>query len=124
MIFSLDTGNDIYSIIKYNDDDHKTVFLKTLNEQRLEGEFCDIAIVVEDVKFRAHRCVLAACSTYFKKLFKKLEVDSSSVIEIDFLRSDIFEEVLNYMYTAKISKSPTGKDDLGQRFQLSLPQNL
>ena len=28
--------------IKYNDDDHKTVFLKTLNEQRLEGEFCDI----------------------------------------------------------------------------------
>ncbi|KAI4555170.1 hypothetical protein MJT46_015556 [Ovis ammon polii x Ovis aries] len=89
--------------IKYNDDDHKTLFLKTLNEQRLEGEFCDIAIVVEDVKFRAHRCVLAACSTYFKKLFKKLEVDSSSVIEIDFLRSDIFEEVLNYMYTAKIS---------------------
>uniref|UniRef100_A0A8C5KRK3 Zinc finger and BTB domain-containing protein 14 n=1 Tax=Jaculus jaculus TaxID=51337 RepID=A0A8C5KRK3_JACJA len=88
--------------IKYNDDDHKTLFLKT-NEQCLEGEFCDIAIVVEDVKFRAHRCVLAACSTYFKKLFKKLEVDSSSVIEIDFLRSDIFEEVLNYMYTAKIS---------------------
>ncbi|XP_078543687.1 zinc finger and BTB domain-containing protein 14 [Lissotriton helveticus] len=89
--------------IKYNDDDHKTIFLKTLNEQRLEGEFCDIAIVVEDVKFRAHRCVLAACSTYFKKLFKKLEVDSSSVIEIDFLRSDIFEEVLNYMYTSKIA---------------------
>uniref|UniRef100_A0A8C9UPT1 Zinc finger and BTB domain-containing protein 14 n=1 Tax=Spermophilus dauricus TaxID=99837 RepID=A0A8C9UPT1_SPEDA len=86
-----------------NSNDHKTLFLKTLNEQRLEGEFCDIAIVVEDVKFRAHRCVLAACSTYFKKLFKKLEVDSSSVIEIDFLRSDIFEEVLNYMYTAKIS---------------------
>uniref|UniRef100_A0A2K5CQW0 Zinc finger and BTB domain containing 14 n=1 Tax=Aotus nancymaae TaxID=37293 RepID=A0A2K5CQW0_AOTNA len=89
--------------IKYNDDDHKTLFLKTLNEQCLEGEFCDIAIVVEHVKFRAHRCVLAACSTYFKKLFKKLEVDSSSVIEIDLLGSDIFEEVLNYKYTAKIS---------------------
>lgn len=25
------------------------------------------------------------------------------MIEIDFIRSDIFEEVLNYMYTAKIS---------------------
>ncbi|XP_028825475.1 zinc finger and BTB domain-containing protein 14 isoform X2 [Denticeps clupeoides] len=89
--------------LKYVDDDHKTIFLKILNEQRLEGEHCDIAVVVEDVKFRAHRCVLAACSNYFKKLFKKHEVDSSSVIEIDFLRSDIFEEVLNYMYTAKIS---------------------
>ncbi|CAF87504.1 unnamed protein product, partial [Tetraodon nigroviridis] len=30
-------------------------------------------------------------------------VDNSSVIEIDFIRSDIFEEVLNYMYTARIS---------------------
>ncbi|RXM37053.1 Band 4.1-like protein 3 [Acipenser ruthenus] len=89
--------------VKYVDDEHKTVFLKILNEQRLEGEYCDIAVVVEDVKFRAHRCVLAACSNYFKKLFKKHEVDNSSVIEIDFLRSDIFEEVLNYMYTAKIS---------------------
>ncbi|KAM9333800.1 zinc finger and BTB domain-containing protein 14-like isoform 3-T3 [Pholidichthys leucotaenia] len=89
--------------VKYVDDDHKSIFLKLLNEQRLEGEHCDIAVVVEDVKFRAHRCVLAACSNYFKKLFKKHEVDNSSVIEIDFIRSDIFEEVLNYMYTAKIS---------------------
>ncbi|MGH0132799.1 UNVERIFIED_CONTAM: hypothetical protein FKN15_050638 [Acipenser sinensis] len=89
--------------VKYVDDEHKTVILKILNEQRLEGEYCDIAVVVEDVKFRAHRCVLAACSNYFKKLFKKHKVDNSSVIEIDFLRSDIYEEVLNYMYTAKIS---------------------
>ncbi|XP_061614361.1 zinc finger and BTB domain-containing protein 14 isoform X2 [Phyllopteryx taeniolatus] len=89
--------------VKYVDEEHKNVFLKLLNEQRLEGEHCDIAVVVEDVKFRAHRCVLAACSNYFKKLFKKHEVDNSSVIEIDFIRSDIFEEVLNYMYTAKIS---------------------
>lgn len=85
------------------DEQHHSVFLKLLNEQRLQGEHCDIAVVVEDVKFRAHRCVLAACSLYFKKLFKKHEVDSSSVIEIDFIRSDIFEEVLNYMYTSRIS---------------------
>ncbi|KAJ3611814.1 hypothetical protein NHX12_021827 [Muraenolepis orangiensis] len=89
--------------VRYVDEEHKNVFLKLLNEQRLEGEHCDIAVVVEDVKFRAHRCVLAACSNYFKKLFKKHEVDNSSVIEIDFIRSDIFEEVLNYMYTSRIS---------------------
>ncbi|KAF3848338.1 hypothetical protein F7725_014835 [Dissostichus mawsoni] len=64
--------------VKYVDDDHRSIFLKLLNDQRLEGEHCDIAVVVEDV-------------------------DNSSVIEIDFIRSDIFEEVLNYMYTAKIS---------------------
>lgn len=96
-------GPQMAETVKYVDDEHKSIFLKLLNEQRLEGEHCDIAVVVEDVKFRAHRCVLAACSNYFKKLFKKHEVDNSSVIEIDFIRSDIFEEVLNYMYTAKIS---------------------
>uniref|UniRef100_A0A3P9P0E8 BTB domain-containing protein n=1 Tax=Poecilia reticulata TaxID=8081 RepID=A0A3P9P0E8_POERE len=64
--------------VKYVDDEHKSIFLKLLNEQRLEGEHCDIAVVVEDVKFRAHRCVLAACSNYFKKLFKKHEVPDSA----------------------------------------------
>ncbi|MEQ2281926.1 Zinc finger and BTB domain-containing protein 14, partial [Ameca splendens] len=124
---SENTSVKMAETVKYVDDEHKSIFLKLLNEQRLEGEHCDIAVVVEDVKFRAHRCVLAACSNYFKKLFKKhevphvltlytggsvcsgshltlcLQVDNSSVIEIDFIRSDIFEEVLNYMYTAKIS---------------------
>jgi hypothetical protein len=60
----------------------------------LEGEFCDIVIEIEDVKFRAHRYALAACSTNFKKLSKKLEVPSSLVTELDFLHSHIFKEVL------------------------------
>lgn len=51
----------------------------------------------DDVKFRAHRYIIAPCGTYFRKLFNKLEVDISSVIETDFVHSDIFEEVLNYM---------------------------
>uniref|UniRef100_A0A8C7YD11 BTB domain-containing protein n=1 Tax=Oryzias sinensis TaxID=183150 RepID=A0A8C7YD11_9TELE len=66
--------------VKYVDEEHKSIFLKLLNEQRLEGEHCDIAVVVEDVKFRAHRCVLAACSNYFKKLFKKHEVCSTASV--------------------------------------------
>ncbi|TMS01197.1 hypothetical protein E3U43_001041 [Larimichthys crocea] len=110
--------------VKYVDDEHKSIFLKLLNEQRLEGEHCDIAVVVEDVKFRAHRCVLAACSNYFKKLFKKHEVDNSSVIEIDFIRSDIFEEVLNYMYTAKISVKKRDKRDVSSEDKDKFPYDI
>ena len=69
--------------IKY-DEDHKTLSLKTLHEQNLEGEFFNIAIVADDVKFRAHRYTIAPCGTYFRKLFDKLEVDISSVIGTDF----------------------------------------
>lgn len=44
-----------------------------------------------------HSSIKEICGLVFS------QVDNSSVIEIDFIRSDIFEEVLNYMYTAKIS---------------------
>lgn len=74
-----------------------------LNQQRMEGEHCDVVVVVENIEFRAHRCVLAACSNYFKKLFKKQSEEDNSIVELDFIRSDIFEEVLNYMYTARLA---------------------
>lgn len=90
-------------LLKYIDYDHKNTFLKMLNQQRMEGEHCDVIVVVENIEFRAHRCVLAACSLYFKKLFKKQSDEDNSIVELDFIRSDIFEEVLNYMYTARLA---------------------
>uniref|UniRef100_A0A665WWI1 BTB domain-containing protein n=2 Tax=Echeneis naucrates TaxID=173247 RepID=A0A665WWI1_ECHNA len=45
---------------------HPHAVLSKLNEQRSQGLFCDVTIVVEDVKFRAHKNILAACSGYFR----------------------------------------------------------
>ncbi|XP_029687186.1 zinc finger and BTB domain-containing protein 14-like isoform X4 [Takifugu rubripes] len=56
-------------LLRYIDYDHKATFLKMLNQQRLE-----------------------ACSNYFKKLFKKQSDEDNSIVELDFIRSDIFEE--------------------------------
>lgn len=93
--------------VKYVDDEHKSIFLKLLNEQRLEGEHCDIAVVVEDVKFRAHRCVLAACSNYFKKLFKKHEVLSKYFKHYTLMyRHTLLETQSTIMYTLKTLKLP------------------
>uniref|UniRef100_A0A8C5H828 BTB domain-containing protein n=1 Tax=Gouania willdenowi TaxID=441366 RepID=A0A8C5H828_GOUWI len=49
------------------DSTHPHTVLSKLNEQRCQGLFCDVIVVVEDVKFRAHKNILAACSGYFKK---------------------------------------------------------
>uniref|UniRef100_A0A4W6EFL1 BTB domain-containing protein n=3 Tax=Percomorphaceae TaxID=1489872 RepID=A0A4W6EFL1_LATCA len=43
------------------DSAHPHTVLSKLNEQRSQGLFCDVTIVVEDVKFRAHKNILAAC---------------------------------------------------------------
>ncbi|KAK5612276.1 hypothetical protein CRENBAI_016264 [Crenichthys baileyi] len=94
-------------LLRYIDYDHKATFLKMLNQQRMEGEHCDVVVVVENIEFRAHRCVLAACSNYFKKLFKKQSDEDNSIVELDFIRSDIFEEVSQNTCTQPLA--PGGK---------------
>lgn len=45
---------------------HSANVLLSLDEQRKQDLFCDVTILVEDQRFRAHRSVLAACSSYFR----------------------------------------------------------
>uniref|UniRef100_A0A669PU14 BTB domain-containing protein n=1 Tax=Phasianus colchicus TaxID=9054 RepID=A0A669PU14_PHACC len=51
------------------DDFHSDTVLSILNEQRIRGILCDVTIIVEDTKFKAHSNVLAASSLYFKNIF-------------------------------------------------------
>ena len=45
---------------------------RSLNEQRKEGQFCDIVIKCKESAFYAHKCVLASISSYFATLFTSL----------------------------------------------------
>ena len=42
---------------------------RSLNEQRKEGQFCDVVIKCKESAFYAHKCVLASISSYFATLF-------------------------------------------------------
>uniref|UniRef100_A0A8C6YLD2 BTB domain-containing protein n=1 Tax=Nothoprocta perdicaria TaxID=30464 RepID=A0A8C6YLD2_NOTPE len=53
--------------------------LECLNEQRLQGLYCDVSVVVKGHAFKAHRAVLAASSSYFRDLFNS---SKSSVVEL------------------------------------------
>uniref|UniRef100_A0A7N6F5U2 Zinc finger and BTB domain containing 38 n=1 Tax=Anabas testudineus TaxID=64144 RepID=A0A7N6F5U2_ANATE len=84
-----------------------------LNEQRSQGLFCDVTIVVEDIKFRAHRNILAACSGYFKNALTSPETWSSEqVLELMDLKSEVFASILNFIYCSKVT-SPS-VDDTGE----------
>lgn len=85
-------------LISATDTEYPTTLLKSLNEQRNSGLFCDITVIIRDKKFRAHKTILAASSTYFHQLF----AIAGQVIELNFIRAEIFEEILNYIYTSKI----------------------
>ncbi|NXL57027.1 KAISO regulator, partial [Chordeiles acutipennis] len=85
-------------LISATDTQYSSVLLQTLNEQRGHGLFCDVTVIVEDRKFRAHRNILSASSTYFHQLFSV----AGQVVELSFVRAEIFAEILNYIYSSKI----------------------
>lgn len=92
-------------LISATDTEYSSALLKSLNEQRNNGVFCDITVIIRDRKFRAHKTVLAASSTYFHQLFTV----AGQVIELNFIRAEIFEEILNYIYTSKIVRVRSDK---------------
>ncbi|XP_072292193.1 transcriptional regulator Kaiso [Eucyclogobius newberryi] len=92
-------------LISATDTEYSTAVLKSLNEQRNNGLFCDITIIIRDKKFRAHKTILSASSTYFHQLFTV----AGQVIELNFIRAEIFEEILNYIYTSKIVRVRSDK---------------
>ncbi|NWH78913.1 KAISO regulator, partial [Piaya cayana] len=85
-------------LISATDAQYSSVLLQSLNEQRDHGLFCDVTVIVEDRKFRAHRNILSASSTYFHQLFSM----AGQVFELSFVRAEIFAEILNYIYSSKI----------------------
>ncbi|CAL9684796.1 unnamed protein product [Knipowitschia caucasica] len=96
----------------FMDTAHPQTVLCKLNEQRSQGLFCDVTIVVEDVKFRAHRNILAASSGYFKNALTASETwNSGQILELMDLKSEVFANILNLIYCSKVTSC--GAEDRG-----------
>ncbi|KAI1898102.1 hypothetical protein AGOR_G00068880 [Albula goreensis] len=91
-------GMSSLKLISASDALYSGSLLKSINEQRNFGLFCDVTVIINDRKFRAHRNILSGSSTYFHQLLST----SGQVIELDFVRAEIFEVILNYIYSCKI----------------------
>ncbi|KAG5843566.1 hypothetical protein ANANG_G00152260 [Anguilla anguilla] len=85
-------------LISAADTQYAGSLLKTFSDQRNNGLFCDVTIIVQSRTFKAHRNILSASSTYFHQLFSV----AGQIIELNFIKAEIFEVILNYIYSAKI----------------------
>ncbi|TNM97177.1 nucleus accumbens associated 1, BEN and BTB (POZ) domain containing a [Takifugu rubripes] len=84
--------------------------LECLNEQRLQGLYCDVSVVVKGHTFKAHRAVLAASSSYFRDLFSSSGGNASSnemsptVVELPAaVQPQSFQQILAFCYTGRLS---------------------
>ncbi|KAJ8351211.1 hypothetical protein SKAU_G00226870 [Synaphobranchus kaupii] len=96
-------GMSSLKLISATDALYSGSLLKSIDEQRNVGLFCDVTIIINDRKFRAHRNILSGSSTYFHQLFSA----AGQVIELDFVRAEIFDVILNYIYSSKIIRIPS-----------------
>uniref|UniRef100_A0A2D4NCI1 BTB domain-containing protein n=1 Tax=Micrurus spixii TaxID=129469 RepID=A0A2D4NCI1_9SAUR len=89
-------------VFAYESSVHSTNVLLSLNEQRKQDLFCDVTILVEDQRFRAHRSVLAACSIYFRsRIVGQLESDLVIILPEEVTLKG-FEPLLQFAYTSKL----------------------
>ncbi|XP_056602171.1 nucleus accumbens-associated protein 2 isoform X3 [Triplophysa dalaica] len=77
--------------------------LDSLNEQRLLGQHCDVAIMVNGQAFKAHRAVLAASSLYFRDLFSG---STQTLFELpSSVAPSCFQQILSFCYTGRMTVS-------------------
>ncbi|KAM4701476.1 transcription regulator protein BACH1 isoform 2-T2 [Discoglossus pictus] len=90
---------------------HSRNLLSRLNSQREQDILCDVTVVVEDQRFRAHRAVLAACSDYFLSRVVH-PCDGDFVITLpDEVTIKGFGPLLQFAYTSKLV---VNKDNLSE----------
>ncbi|KAG7263540.1 hypothetical protein CRUP_013096 [Coryphaenoides rupestris] len=84
---------------------HFEQIFQQLNYQRVHGQLCDCVIMVGSRHFKAHRSVLAACSTHFRALFTVTEGDTSmNMIQLDseVVTAEAFAALVDLMYTSTL----------------------
>ncbi|XP_060129605.1 transcription regulator protein BACH1 isoform X1 [Zootoca vivipara] len=96
---SLSERNSV--VFAYESSVHSANVLLSLDEQRKQDLFCDVTILVEDQRFRAHRSVLAACSNYFRSRIAG-QVEPDLIILPEEVTLNGFEPLLQFAYTSKL----------------------
>ncbi|XP_053315766.1 zinc finger and BTB domain-containing protein 38 [Spea bombifrons] len=108
---------------------HGEALLCSLNEQRMQGSLCDVTIVVEDTKFKAHRNILAASSLYFRNQFLSQSIlIQGHVLELTDFKADTFTEILNYIYSSKVAikrkEALSDLADAGKKLGITFLENI
>ncbi|XP_077991675.1 kelch-like protein 11 [Glandiceps talaboti] len=83
---------------------HCVRFTERLKNQRDDGQYCDMTVIVQGRQFKAHRCVLAAFIPYFESMLRSnFKEAQSGRVELMCTTAEGMEAILRFVYTGKIS---------------------
>lgn len=100
------------SVFAYESAVHSSNVLLSLDDQRKKDVLCDVTVLVEGQPFRAHRSVLAACSSYFhSRLVDQADAELSITLPEEVTVKG-FEPLIQFAYTAKLFLSKDSVDEV------------
>lgn len=88
------------------DETYRHNLYTSMNDFRKQGILCDTTLVVEGIRFSAHKNILAASSPYFLGLFTtelKDISDEKQLVQLEGFEEEIMEHLLRYIYTGETS---------------------
>ncbi|CAG2206942.1 kelch-like protein 24 [Mytilus edulis] len=66
------------------------------------GQHSDIEVIVDDRSFHCHKVILSAMSPYFEAMFSHdMRENRDGVVKLYDIEADIFEKILQFLYTGK-----------------------
>ncbi|XP_076876228.1 transcription regulator protein BACH1b [Brachyhypopomus gauderio] len=90
------------SVFTFQSSVHSSHVLRCLDEQRQKDLLCDLTVVVENQRFRAHRSVLASCSDYFGTRMSSHASQGLVITLPEEVSVEGFEPLLQFAYTSKL----------------------
>jgi hypothetical protein len=79
--------------------------LSNLKMLLTDEKFCDFKFVVQNEEFKAHKNILSIRSNVFAAMFENNMIEKNlNECKIDDIESDVFQELLSFIYTGKSAK--------------------
>ncbi|XP_008590896.1 PREDICTED: transcription regulator protein BACH1 [Galeopterus variegatus] len=100
------------AVFAYESSVHSTNVLLSLNDQRKKDVLCDVTVFVEGQRFRAHRSVLAACSSYFHSRIVGQANAELNITLPEEVTVKGFEPLIQFAYTAKLILNKDNVDEV------------
>lgn len=89
-------------------------------------DLSDVKLCCDQIEYNVHKCLLAACSPYFRSIFKQ-KTDKKLNIRLENVASDDLRRVLLYMYQGSVhvqNDDVQGFCELLEMFWMPLPSEI
>ena len=75
----------------------------TFNDLKNDEDFCDITLITEEGEIKCHKFILAACSSHFRNIIKRLKSVPHPCIYMRGVKHVDMEKLVHFMYLGEVS---------------------